>query len=730
MSIFGELSRRNVIRVGIAYVVAGWLVLQVADIVLENIGAPAWVIQAIMLLLALGFPIVMIFSWAYEVTPDGIKRESEIDRSQSITNVTGGKLNNVITILLVVALGYFIWESRIATPRAADPVEVTDAAEVEDAAASFEAIQTDTPSIAVLPFENRSDRKEDEFFVEGMHDDLLTSIAKIGSLKVISRTSVMEYAGVRDKKISEIARELGVANILEGGIQRAGNKVRINMQLIRAETDEHLWAENYDRELTIENLFDIQSEIAKAVAEALHAALSPDEQRRIETAATNNLDAYDAYLRGRQLMATREVVPLQESVDELRRDVELDSQFALAWVGLADAVSLMAVYGDEEPSDYYSVREEAINTALEIDPDLGEAYASLGALLDDQELVDDSEQAYRRAIELSPNYATAYHWLSNSLGRSFRRSDEALVLAQKAQNFDPRSAIIGVNLAAAYHRLGDYDAAVQEARRVLQFDPGYAGAHRTLGNLNWDSGGLGQAYLDYATASRLDPASVGYQSNVAFALFSLGGIDEAAPIISSMQETAADSVDTKMILAYAGVPSGADISEQLLALRQSKNRYVRMTSGDFSAVIGDELAARDAFMSVVEQDLQEPAAWPKIIDEFNFSSCFIAWALKRAGDQSLGEEFAKAALREFQELSASGIDHVDIIPLDACYLTLGDIDASLTHMEMQLEHGHYADWSVLHAAPIYDQIRENPRYIVVHEQFQHELARQRELAGL
>ncbi len=191
-------------------------------------------------------------------------------------------------------------------------------------------------SIAVLPFDNRSALEEDEFFVDGIHDDLLSTIAKIGSLKVISRTSVMEYRDT-NKKIPVIAKELGVANILEGGIQRSGNQVRINVQLIDAVTDEHLWAEIFDRELTAENLFAIQSEISQNIANALKTVLSLEEKTRINTRPTDNLQAYDSYLRGRQLMATREAAKLEQAVEEFNKAVELDPQFALAWVGVADA---------------------------------------------------------------------------------------------------------------------------------------------------------------------------------------------------------------------------------------------------------------------------------------------------------------------------------------------------------------------------------------------------------
>lgn len=282
MSLFNELKRRNVFKVGIAYVVMAWLVIQVADVVLGNIDSPEWVIQVLMLFLAIGFPVALFFAWAFELTPEGVVHQSELDKSSSIAPQTGRKLNYIIISLLAVALVYFVWESRFQT---------NDAAPVE--ASGQQNQETVRPSIAVLPFDNRSNREEDQFFTDGIHDDLLTTIAKIGSMKVISRTSVMEYRDTT-KKIPQIAKELGVANILEGGIQRSGNMVRINVQLIDAKTDEHLWAEIYDRELTAENLFSIQSEISKTIAEALQATLSPEEVQRIDTIATENLYALEA----------------------------------------------------------------------------------------------------------------------------------------------------------------------------------------------------------------------------------------------------------------------------------------------------------------------------------------------------------------------------------------------------------------------------------------------------
>ncbi|NOR18695.1 MAG: adenylyl cyclase, partial [Xanthomonadales bacterium] len=293
MSLFAELKRRNVFRVGIAYMVVAWLVLQVADVVINNIGAPDWVFQAIMLVLGLGFPLVLIFAWAFEMTPEGLQKEKDVDRSQSITGKTGRKLDFTIIGVLIMVAAYFVWESRFQVDEAST---ISSAPTVIPANAGN--TNFDDNSIAVLPFANRSNVDDDLFFTDGIHDDLLTQLAKISGLKVISRTSVMEYRETT-KKIPEIARELGVSKILEGGVQRAGKRIRINAQLIDVATDQHLWAETFDREMTIENLFDIQSEITRQIVSAVKLELTETQQRSLARVPTNNLQAYENYLQAR-----------------------------------------------------------------------------------------------------------------------------------------------------------------------------------------------------------------------------------------------------------------------------------------------------------------------------------------------------------------------------------------------------------------------------------------------
>ena len=372
MSLFNELKRRSVFRVGIAYVIIAWLVAQILQLVFESFGTPEWVMKTVLVLMAAGMPFVLFFAWAFELTPEGLKREHEVDRSQTITNKTSRKLDFFIISVLAVAVVYLGVDKLFFTQELSTALPVAESTSTE--------IADTRKSIAVIPFANRSDKKEDVFFVDGIHDDVLTQLARIRSLKVISRTSMMQYRDTT-KNMPQIGEELGVKNILEGGVQRAGDRVRINVQLIDAQADEHLWAETYERELTAENIFRIQSEIATAIAKALAATLSPDEQQRLSSVPTQNLEALESYFHGKRLSISRLSNELIEAVDYFERAVDLDPEFALAYVGLADAWVLRDINDGQVPTaEAHANAKAASDSALRLDPGLGEAHASLGQL--------------------------------------------------------------------------------------------------------------------------------------------------------------------------------------------------------------------------------------------------------------------------------------------------------------------------------------------------------------
>jgi TolB-like protein len=326
MSLIAELRRRNVFRVGVAYAIVGWLLVEVASVVLPTFKAPEWVMQVFTFLLILGFPAALVFAWAFELTPEGLKREKEVDPAESIRRLTGRKLDFAIIGLLAIAVVFLVVDNYVLE------------AEPEQASVARE------KSIAVLPFANISPDPEDAYFADGIHDEVLAQLSKIRDLKVISRTSVVRYRLEDRPSLPKIAAELGVANILEGSVRLAGNRVRITTQLIEAESDAHLWTETYDRELTAANIFSIQSEIAKTVADALRAALSPEEQELLDTVPTENMAALEAYFHGKQRMEERNSAALAEAVDDFNRAIELDPSFALAYVGLADSYILQEQY--------------------------------------------------------------------------------------------------------------------------------------------------------------------------------------------------------------------------------------------------------------------------------------------------------------------------------------------------------------------------------------------------
>lgn len=728
MSIWTELQRRNVVRVGIAYIIVSWLIAQVADLVLDNTGAPEWVMQVLLLLLLLGLPLVLFFSWAYEVTPEGIKRESEIDRSASITGVTGRKLDRSITVLLVVALGYFIWESRLSDR--SSPVEspaVTDSSTPGDTG-PVPAKVVNRQSIAVLPFENRSNREEDEFFTDGIHDDLLTTIANIGSMKVISRTSVMEYKGTT-KKIPEIARELGVANILEGGIQRAGNKVRINVQLINAETDEHLWAEIFDRELNVENLFAIQSEISEAIATALQATLSPEEKQRIQAVPTENLQAYDAYLHGRHLLGTRDSAGLQQAMRSFREAVDLDPQFALAWVGIADAAGLMQSYSNLSAEEALSLQGEALERALSIDDSLGEAYANLGTLHADAQRFQDAEVAYQKAIELSPNYATAYHWYSNFLANYPLRSREALQLAQKAQELDPRSPIIGVNLAARYSNQGMFALGERQYAEVLELAPDFAPAHRSLSeHFLWDMGRADKALPEALGAIELDPGNLQYVAMAIYSEVFLGNIERAQQRVLRMEEIDANHPITHFIHAviemYRDDPDAARAASERFAQASYNVPDLLRLAGIVELMLGDEERARELLIEGNPGWLDK-AKWPGLIPTANADGCLVAWVLLQTGEEVLGRDMLRESSRFMIEELPKAVEHADQFQPETCYLAVGDTENALASIEMQLAHNHIFSWDLFHRIDLYDAIRDEPRYLAAMDQRASRIAKQR-----
>jgi len=446
------------------YLVGAWLVVQVAGTVLPMFGAPEWLPRTIVVLLAIGFVPAVIFSWVFEITPEGLKREEDVARDRSITPQNGRLMDRMIIAVLVLALGYFAFDKFVLTPR-------REAALVASAVPNDSKSVINAKSIAVMPFENRSRDPDNAYFAYGIQDEILTRLAKIADLKVISRTSTQHYKSAPEN-LPEIAKELGVAHILEGSVQKAGDAVRVNVQLIKAADDSHLWADTFDRKLT--DIFSVESEVAKAIADQLRVKLTGQEEQVIDAKPTDNPQAYDAYLRG--LAYTLKIGNTQANFlgaqRYLREAVRLDPKFALAWALLSDVDSRGYVTQALQPT--LALREEArqaAETALTLQPNLGEALLAKGnyyyACLKDY---DTAVRYFEQARQFLPNSGR----IPQSLAYVARRRGEwdlSESYFKEAERLDPRNVYLLSSQAGSYIMLRRFPEALRKLEQVLNITP-------------------------------------------------------------------------------------------------------------------------------------------------------------------------------------------------------------------------------------------------------------------
>jgi TolB-like protein len=464
MSFISELKRRNVFRVGTAYGVVAWLLVEVASVVLPTFGAPDWVMKVFTFLVILGFPLALILAWAFELTPDGIKRETEVNPTEPVTRKARGKLDFAIVALLVLALVYLAADKFLLS------AETEPAEGIAERIPAAESVGVEK-SIAVLPFVNMSADPDNEYFSDGISEELLNTLARIPDLKVAARTSAFQFKG-QNRDIAEIGRLLKVSNVLEGSVRKAGSRVRVTAQLIQVDDGFHLWSETFDRELT--DIFAIQDEIAASIADALKTTLSLSADRSANLTGTNSIEAYEFYLRGMQNWHLREPSTLRDAEELFRRAAEIDPGFAKAYAGLALTYAIIASYVSEPEASYVSKTNAAARRALAIDPQNAEALASMANVEPD---LDKSAQIFERAIAINPSFATAYQWYgeANWIAGNL---DECLRLMARAFDLDPRSRIIGINLALYNLNFGREDEALRVLEQVKTFAPDFS---ETLG---------------------------------------------------------------------------------------------------------------------------------------------------------------------------------------------------------------------------------------------------------
>lgn len=496
LQLFKELQRRNVFRVTLGYVVSCWLLLQIADVLLGVIEAPAWVLQTMFLFVALGFPVVVFFSWAYEVTPEGIKRESEIDRSESSTHVTGRKLDRAIVVVLLISLVYFIWESRFKEsgdddiPEAAQVSVVAQSPQTEAAAQPRDSgvglSDIYDKSIAVLPFVNMSDDAGNEYFSDGLSEELLNLLAQIPDLKVAARTSSFSLKG-KNLHVSEIAELLKVAHVLEGSVRKAGDRVRITVQLIKVDDGYHLWSETYDR--TLDDIFAIQDEIAESVVEQLKVTILGETP----TARESDPQAYALYLEARHTHRQMTAEALKNAQAMYEQALLIDPTLLVAMKGLASNLMNQENNGLLPGGEGYTRAREILENALIIDPDNAQVHEGLGwlAIFHDSDLAQAAVH-YEQALNLDPGDPEMIG-ASAALLVHLGRPEDAIRPREYAIERDPLNPVGHSNLGSIYYFSGQWDKAIAAYGKALELSPGYIGAQYFSGASYLMKGEAGKA---------------------------------------------------------------------------------------------------------------------------------------------------------------------------------------------------------------------------------------------
>lgn len=541
-SFFQELKRRNVFRVAVIYVVVSWLLMQIGDVMFPALHLPEWTQTLLVAFLLLGLPIALIFAWAFEVTPDGVVRTAEVAPETSITPHTGQKLNYMIIGTLALAVVMLLIKDLVFDERIEAPaLAVTD------------------KSIAVLPFKNQSASAENaEFFAGGLHDELLTLLSKLGQLKVISRTSVERLDP--DLSIKEIGTLLGVATVLEGQVQRAGNRLRINVQLIDTSKEGHIWANTYDSELTAENVFEVQGDIARTIANALQAELSPSAEKLLADVPTRNTEALESYLLGAQYANRATYDSLEAAKSYLQRATKLDPEYAEAWAAYAEMYTSQLETGAISVDDYLRNAEPAVRNALRYNEELPQAHAQLGMALWQKGEIEVAEEAFKHALKLNPDSTSSRHRYGYFL-REMGRLRDALAILEPALTVDPLSVenmfqigkiemylgrpeinleyaerMIAIAPASVYGYLAEMQSLIAMGRqadawpaylRVMEMDPGdYENWAHAAGHCeNMGLPDLADRYLE--TAAELGPGEPSVLKNTVNIALNRGELDKA-----------------------------------------------------------------------------------------------------------------------------------------------------------------------------------------------------------
>jgi TolB-like protein len=684
--LFEELKRRNVFKVGAAYVVLAWLLAQITDVFLENFGTPDWVIKTVLTLLLVGFPIALFFAWAFEMTPEGIKKEKDVDRSQSITHKTGRKLDFTIIGILLIALGYF----------AVDKFEQDSRATVEVADETGSETQSTEKSIAVLPFVNMSDDASNEYFSDGISEEILNALAKVHQLQVAGRTSSFAFKG-ENQDLRVIGEALGVDHILEGSVRKAGGKVRITAQLIRVENGFHLWSESYDRELN--DVFAIQDEIANAILVQLKAHLIGEEPQAVTVARTNT-EAYDLYLLARQRMYERSRLPLEAASELLDKAIALDPQYAPAYAqrGITSVLLSENEYGVIPYAQAQSQAKLFIDQALRLDPELAEGWAALGLYhLNQPAARDEGISALEKALTLNPGLIDTSNWLNNAYNGNNQLA-KALALLEDVVRRDPLYKPGVDNLALLYVQMGQNDKATALIEKTRPFIPKDANMLWLDALMKWSVGESANSLTLARQAAALQPEHRIFRIWVGTALLETHQYERAAEEGYLTQRIEA--------LKHLGRKEEAGILAQEQATQGDLRAYFSLlnASGQ-SATLLRFLEERWPSLDVFESDFSSHGlfGYPEMTE--------IALAYKRAGDQEKFEQ-AMALIRSAHDsLREQGLNNALFHTNETAYYALSDDrEQTLSFLASVVDSGRTFSARIIDDLPFLLDFEGDPEY--------------------
>lgn len=682
MGLFSELKRRNVLRMAVLYVVAAWLVMQVAGVLIDLGSLPRWFGPIVLPLLVIGFPIAMVLSWFYEITPEGIARDEDAARVEPLAEAKGRRVDFIVIALLAAAVILFAYDKWWIGP----PPE---------------------KSVAVLPFVNMSDDPEQGYFSDGISEELLNVLARLPDLKVAARQSSFVFKD-KDLSIAEIGRLLNVAHVVEGSVRRSGDLLRITAQLINAEDGYHLWSGTFDREL--EDVFTIQDEIAREISNALKIefALAGGDKVPASVFRAANVDAYDVYLEGRNLVHQRDPDSLAKAIHHFERALRVDANFAPAHAQLAIAAILEVQVGARLVEDARLIAVPHIERALELEPDLAEAHAARALLAEYELELEATLEHARRALELNPSYSDALTWTAIALD-GLGRYEESFEAFSRVLEVDPLNVIGLRNYAEQLMKFGRTAEAHEVADRLLTVSPIWGYAVHTVTSLLYE-GKIAEG-MEWALRQGRE---MGKGSGYAAAAFMwIGEYDEARRFATGM--------DWAIAMADGRWEDAVEITQR--AMRRDPGHIGHVTDAAIALQLGGRV---EEALPLLELALElGPEGRPIASHLDQMKTMMLADARRRSGDEAGAEAVAAIVREDYAARVAAGRKHENLDYWGALIAVFDhEYDAAIERLRSSIRRGMRD--KLIFESPEFEELRDDPRFLAVQQELDEILAKERE----